>query len=192
MYLGIEVSKATRQACLRNAAGQSKTQVGDNSRPGIALWLAWAVRHGAPAAPGHAVMAAAGVSPEGAASALVAAAVTGSLGNPAHAQAFARGFAGRTTTDGRDGHVRARCGACLQPPAWQPPAPAVRAVPALRARRAAVAQARRRDPKRREQALATATSVRVHPSIDDPIAFLKQERARLPQAINDPSDRHPG
>src|SRR5512135_339718 len=191
-YLGIDVSKAKLHACLLNAEGTSTTKVVDNSPPGIPRLLAWAVRHGAPAAQVHAVMEATGVYHEVAAHALFEAGVTVSIVNPAQAKDFARGLAVRTKTDGVDGHVLVRFGALLKPPAWHPPDPAVCELQALLARRDAVAQDLRREHHRRENALATATPPRVQPSIDAAIAFLEKELGQLQQDINDHINRHPG
>jgi transposase len=191
-YLGIDVSKAKLHACLLNEQGKCKTKVVENHPSGIALLLAWAARQGAPAAQLHAVMEATGVYHDVAAHPLFEAGVTVSIVNPAQAKDFARGLAGRTKTDGVDGHVLARFGALLKPPAWQPPAPAVRDLQALLARREAIAQDRRREPNRREKALATVTPLRVRQSIDDAMVFLEKELALLQQDINHPIDRHPG
>src|SRR5512143_1463566 len=119
--LGSDVSKATLHACLLNAQGQSKTKVVDNSSSGIALLLAWAARQGATTTPLHTVMEATGVYHEGVAHALFEAGIPVSLVNPAPAKAVARGLAVRTNTDGVDGHILARFGAFLKPPACQPP-----------------------------------------------------------------------
>lgn len=192
MYLGIDVSKAKLHACLLNEQDQCKTKVVENKPSGIALLLAWAARQGAPAAQLHAVMEATGIYHEVAAYTLFEAGVTVSLVNSAQAKDFARGLAVRTKTDGVDSHVLARFGALLKPPAWQPPAPAIRDLQALLARRAAVAQDLRREQNRREKALATATPARVQPSLDDAITFLKKELAQLQQDIDNHIDHHPG
>jgi transposase len=192
VYLGIDVSKAKLHACLLNEHDKCKTKVVENHPPGIALLLAWAARQGAPAEPLHAVMEATGIYHDVAAYTLFEAGVTVSIVNPAQAKDFARGLAVRTKTDGVDSHVLARFGALLKPPAWQPPAPAVRDLQALLARREAVAQDRRREQNRREKALATATPLRVQPSIDDAIAFLEKELAQLQQDISHHLDHHPG
>lgn len=179
VYLGIDVCKAKLHACLLNAQDQCKTKVVENNPPGITLLLAWAARHGAPAAQVHAVMEATGLYHEVAAYTLFEAGVTVSIVNPAQAKDFARGLAVRTKTDGVDSHVLARFGALLKPPAWrQPPAPAIRDLQALLARREAVAQDRRREQNRREKALATVTPVRVQQSIDDAITFYDRLLAR--------------
>lgn len=192
MDLGIEVSKAKLQAGLLHEQDKGKTKVVENKPSGIALLLAWAARHGAPAAQVHAGMEATGIYHEIAAYTLFEAGVTVSLVNPAQAKDFARGRAVRTQTDGVDSHVLARFGALLKPPAWPPPDPAGRDLQALRVRRDAVAQDRRREQNRREKALATATPVRVHHSLDDAIAFLEKELAPLQQDIDQHIDRHPG
>jgi transposase len=192
VYLGIDVSKAKLHTCLLNDEGKSKTKVVENNPAGVALLLAWAARQGATPDQLHAVMEATGVYHEGAAQALFEAGVRVSIVNPAQVKDFARGLAVRTKTDGVDGFVLARFGALLKPPAWQPPAPEVRELQALLARREAVAQDLRREQNRREKALATATPARVRQSIDDAIAFLEQELTQLQQDIHDHIDRHPG
>ena len=117
VYLGIEISTARCHACLRNAPDPCKTKVVENHPPGIALLVAWAARHGTPAAQVHAGMAATGSYHAVAAYTLFEAGVPVALVNPAQAKEVARGLAVRTKTDGVDSHVRARFGALLKPPA---------------------------------------------------------------------------
>jgi transposase len=192
-YLGIDVSKAKRHTgLLLGDEGKCKTKVVETTPPGIAALLAWATRQGVACDQLHVVMAATGVYHESAAQGLFDAGVTVSIVNPAQAKDFARGLAVRTNTDGVDGFVLARFGALLKPKVWQPPAPPVRVLQALLARREAVAQDLRREHNRREKALATTTPQRIRQSIDDTIAFLDKELTQLQQDINDPIDHHPG
>jgi transposase len=193
VYLGIDVSKAKLHCCLLlGDEGKGKTKVVENTPPGIAALLAWATRQGVACDQLHVVMEATGVYHESAAQGLFDAGVTVSIVNPAQAKDFARGLAVRTKTDGVDGVVLARFGALLKPKAWQPPAPEVRVLQALLARREALAQDRRREHNRREKALATTTPQRIRQSIEDPITFLDKELTQLQQDINDHIDRHPG
>ena len=192
-YLGIDVSKAKLHSCLLlEAAGKSKTKVVDNTAAGIGTLLAWTAKQGVPCEQLHVVMEATGVYHEHAAQALFEAGVRVSVVNPAQAKNFARGLAVRTKTDGVDSHVLAQFGALLKPTGWSPPAPEVRELKALLARREAVAQDLQRERNRREKALATATPERILQSIEDTLAFLKQELTTLQQAITDHIDRHPG
>lgn len=189
-YLGIDVSKAKLHCCLLfDDAGKCKSKVVDNTSAGIATLLAWTAKQGATREHLHAVMEATGVYHESAAQALFDASVRVSIVNPAQAKDFARGLAVRTKTDGVDGFVLARLGALLKPNAWQPPPPEVRELQALLARREALAQDLRRERNRQEKALTTAT--RIQQSIENTIAFLSQELAKLQQDIDDHIDRHP-
>jgi len=192
-YLGIDVSKAKLHTCLLlGDEGKYKTKVVENTPAGIATLLGWTTRQGVEAGQLHVVLEATGVYHESAAQTLVDAGVTVSIVNPAQVKDFARGLAVRTKTDGVDGVVLARFGALLKPPAWRPPPAEVRELQALLARREALAQDLRREHNRREKALATAIPVRILQSIEDTIAFLDQELAKLQQDINDHIDRHPG
>jgi len=192
VYLGIDVSKVKLHCCLLVGDDKHKTKVVDNSVAGITTLLGWAVRQGVDANQLHAVMEATGVYHEQAAQALVDAGVSVSIVNPAQAKDFARGLAVRTKTDGVDSVVLARFGALLKPKAWTPPAPEVRELQALLARREALAQDLRREQNRQEKALATAPSARILQSIADSLAFLERELAKLQQDIHDHIDRHPG
>ncbi len=191
-YLGIDVSKAKLHACLLlDDEGKCKTKVVDNNAAGIVTLLAWTARQGVAAEQLHAVLEATGVYHESAAYMLFDAGVTVSIVNPAQAKDFARGLAVRTKNDGVDGLVLARFGALLKPKAWTPPAPEVRVLQALLARREALTQDQRREHNRREKALATTTPARILQSLDDTIAFLDQQLAQLQRDIDDPIDRHP-
>jgi transposase len=191
-YLGIDVSKAKLHSCLLlDDKGKCKTKVVENSPTGVTALLAWTVRQGIASEQLHVVMEATGVYHETAAQTLFDAGVTVSIVNPAQVKDFARGLAVGTKTDGVDGFVLARFGALLKPQAWQPPAPEVRTLQALLARREALARDLRREHNRREKALATATPERILTSIKDTIAFLEQELAKLQQDIDDHINRYP-
>jgi transposase len=190
-YLGIDVSKAKLHACLLlDDAGKRKTKVVENNPAGIVTLLDWTARQGITDDQLHAVLEATGVYHEAAAYRLVEAGVTVSIVNPAQAKDFARGLAVRTKTDGVDGFVLARFGALIKPKAWTPPAPEVRELQALLARREALAQDLRREQNRREKALATTTPPRILTSLDDTIAFLDKQLEQLQQDIRDHIDRH--
>jgi transposase len=191
-YLGIDVSKVKLHTCLLlSGESKCKTKVVENTTAGIATLLAWVVRQGIAVDQLHVVMEATGVYHELAAQTLFDAGVTVSIVNPAQAKDFARGLAVRTKTDGVDSFVLARLGALLKPNAWQPPPPEVRELQALLARREAIAQDLRREHNRQEKALTTAMPKRIRQSIEDTIAFLSQELAKLQQDIDDHIDRHP-
>lgn len=191
-YLGIDVSKAKLHACLLvDNHDKRKTKVVENSPAGVNTLLAWTARQGVAPEQMHVVLEATGVYHDTAAQALFDAGVTVSIVNPAQAKDFARGLAVRTKTDNVDSFALARFGALVRPKAWLPPAPEVRELQALLARREALAQDLRRERNRREKALAITTPARILKSLDDTIAFLDKQLVNLQRDIDDHINRHP-
>lgn len=138
------------------------------------------------------MMEATGVYHEQAALWLSDAGMRVSVVNPAQVRDFAKGLAVRTKTDGTDSVVLARYGALIQPAAWQAPPLEIRELKALIARLEALETDARRELNRREKALVAKAPTLVQESLDNHIASLSKEIARLQQAIDDPIDRHPG
>lgn len=193
-YLGMDIAKAKLDCCLllNEAGDKRKSKVIPNTKAGVTALLEWAAKQGVSAAQLHVIMDATGVYHEQAALALVDAGVMVSIINPAQVKDFGRGLAIRTKTDGVDSVVLARYGALLKPAAWQPPPMEVRALQALLARRAAVADDLRRELNRQEKSEAIETPELIVQSIAQSIAFLETELKRLQRAIDDHIDQHPG
>jgi transposase len=192
-YLGIDVSKQKLHGALLMdvAADKRRTKSVENSPEGVKTLVDWATRQGAAIDQLHAVLEATGPYHEVAALALCQAGVRVTIANPAQVRDFARGLAVRTKTDGVDSGVLARYGALVQPPLWEPPAPEVRELQALLARRDAVAADLQRERNRHEKAEVTGQTGLVLLSIENAIVFLQAELRRLDKAIDDHIDRHP-
>lgn len=192
MSLGIDVSKATLHLCLlREADGKQKTKVIENTRAGIAMLLDWLARQGVERPPVQVILEATGVYHEAITEALHAAGIRVSVGNPAQIKEFARGLAVRTKTDGVDAFTLARFGHLVNPPAWEPPPPEVRELRALLRHQQSLAEDLRRERNRRDIASMTTTPALVLTSLDDTIAFLEQELAKLEGEIDAHLDRQP-
>lgn len=193
VYLGIDVAKAKLDCCLLldPDSMKRKSKSVANTKAGFATLLEWLIRKGVSLPQLHAVMEGTGVYHEQAALALVDAGVTVSIINPAQIKDFGRGLGVRTKTDGVDSFVIARYGALLKPAAWQPPAPEIRVLRALLARREAIAQDLQRELNRLEKADAIETCALIRQSIDDSIDFLRKQLAKLQQDIDDHLERHP-
>jgi len=192
-YLGIDVAKAKLDCCLLldPESTKRKSKSVANTKAGFATLLEWLAGKGVALPQLHAVMEGTGVYHEQAALALADAGVTVSIINPAQIRDFGRGLAVRTKTDGVDSFVLARYGALLKPAAWQPPALEARVLRALLARQEAIAQDLQRELNRLEKANATETPAIIRQSIDDSIAFLRKQLAKLLEDIDHHIDHHP-
>jgi len=189
-YLGIDVAKAKLDCLLLDSStDKRKSKVVANSPAGYTTLLNWLAKQNATTA--HVIMEPTGVYHEAAALALTDAGLRLSLINPAQLRNYAQGIGVKTKTDAIDSLVLARYGAAQRPAPWQPPAPFVRTLQALLARRDAVAGDLQREKNRAEKAAATDIPQRVQSSIDTSIAFLTEELEKLQQAINQHIDQHP-
>lgn len=95
-------------------------------------------------------------------------------------------------TAGIDSHLIARFWALVGPRPWAPPAPEVRPLKSLLARRAAIAEDLRRKHNRLEKAEATETPAQVLDSLAKSIDFLARQIEALQRETDDHIDRHPG
>lgn len=192
VYLGIDVSKAKLDcALLAPATGKRKNKVVSNDKAGFETLLAWLAKHDISVGEVHGVMEATGVYHEQAALWLTDAGMRVSVVNPTQVRDFARGLAVHTKTDGMDSVVLARYGTLIQPEAWEAPPLEIRELKALIARLEALETDARRELNRREKALVAKAPALVRESLDNHIASLSKEIARLQQAIDDHIDRHP-
>lgn len=189
-YLGIDVSKAKLDCLLLDTSTKKqKSKVVPNTNAGFKLLLEWLAKNTAQAP--HVIMEPTSVYHEPAALALTDAGLTLSLVNPAQLRSFAHGLGVKTKTDKADSAVLARYGATQNPPTWQPPSPSARTLKALLARRDAVADDLLRERNRQDTAHATDTPATVIRSINDSIAYMEAELAKLQQMISDHIDNDP-
>lgn len=193
VYLGIDVSKAKLDCTLLDpVTDKRKTKAVSNDKAGFEALSAWLAKQGIPLGEVHGVMEATGVYHEQAALWLSDAGMRVSVVNPAQIRDFARGLAVRTKTDGTDSVALARYGALTRPELWEAPPLEIRELKALIARLEALEADARRELNRREKALVAQAPALVQESLDNHLASLGKEIARLQQAIDDHINRHPG
>jgi transposase len=129
-FVGIDVSKATLDACLLLPGGKARAATFANDPGGHAALLAWADRHAA-GLPAHFCLEATGPYSELPATALAEAGRHVSVANPARVKAHAAANGQANKTDPADARAVAEFARDRQPPAWQPPAPEVRQLQGL-------------------------------------------------------------
>lgn len=132
--VGIDVSKATLDACLLLPGGAGREKAFPNTPAGFAALLAWADRH-AGGAEAHFGMEATGGYEDALATALHAAGRAVSVVNPTRIEyaGIARGLGNRTGE--ADARLIAAYTRDQAPPPWSPPSPEVRELQALVRRR---------------------------------------------------------
>jgi transposase len=173
--VGIDVSKATLDACLLFPGGRAKAAAFANDAAGHAALRAWADRHAA-GAPLHFVLEATGPYSDPPALALADAGRHVSVVSPTRVK-YAGLMRGRANkTDKADARLIAEYAARERPPAWRPPSAAVRALQGLVRRRDDLREMAAREKGRLDSpALTTAA----RESIGRVVAFLDAEAARL-------------
>lgn len=190
LYLGVDVSKAKLDCMLFDVTTRKqKSKVVSNTNTGFKQLLEWLAKNHAPSP--HVIMEPTGVYHEPAALALTDQGLTLSLVNPAQLRSFAHGLGVKTKTDKADSSVLARYGATQNPLAWQPPSQSARKLKALLGRRDAVADDLLRERNRQEAANVTDTPGPVIQSIQDSIAYMEGELAKLQKMISDHIDNDP-
>ena len=145
--IGIDVSKATLDACLLGAGGATREKAFPNTPGGFAALLAWADRHAA-GAPTRFGMEATGGYEDAVATYLHAAGRVVSVVNPTRVKYAGVMRGRRNKTDKADARLIAAYTRDEAPPAWHPPAPDVRELQALVRRRDDVRQLAAREKAR--------------------------------------------
>ncbi len=192
-YLGVDVSKDKLDCCLLVDAGGSKrkNKVVTNGTTGLQSLLTWLSKEGLSPEDVHVVMEGTGVYHQLAAETLHDAHVNVSIVNPAQVKDFGRGLAVRTKNDTKDSYVLARFGALLQPSLWVAPPIHARQLQAYIGRLDALKKDIQREQNRREKTMVEGAPLDVLASIDETLAFLQQQEAKLRKKINDHIKKYP-
>jgi len=180
VFVGIDVSKDTLDACLLPADGKAKGSTFANDPNGHAALLAWADRH-ADSRPIHFGMEATGPYSEAPAAHLADAGRLVSVVNPARVK-YAGLVAGRgNKTDRADAKRIAAYAARERPPAWQPPPPEVRELQALVRRIDDLVEMAAREKGRLASPALTAAARK---SVERTVRLLDREAAQVRAAAD--------
>jgi len=152
--IGIDISKATFDACLLAPDGKAREKAFPNTPDGFAALLAWADGH-APGAVTRVGMEATGGYEDALATHLHAAGRTVSVINPTRVKYAGVMRGRRNKTDKADARLIAAYARDEAPPAWSPPAPEVRELQALVRRRDDLRQLAATEKARLEAPLLT-------------------------------------
>jgi len=194
LIIGIDISKSKLHSALLIDPQKPKvrSKAVANNPTGFRALREWACRQfKSQARELHFVMEATGVYHEAAALFLHDAGCKVSVVNPLQVKRFAESRGTRTKTDKHDPVILALYGQERQPAAWVPPSAEVRELKALLARLAAIETDIRRELNRREKAEVASAPAEVLTSLDNALAFLNKEKARLTRKINGHLDQHP-
>jgi transposase len=183
--LGIDVAKAKLDVALRRPDGKLRSKVVDNTPDGFVVLSAWLLKQGVSEL--HACLEATGTYWEAVAEYLVDAGFRVSVVNPAQIKAFGAAQLVRTKTDKADARLIAGFCAAQCPAPWQAPAPAIRELRALVARRNALDTMRTQEKNR----LPVAREA-VRAGIEAHLDYLEQAIAEIEALIREKIDRDPG
>lgn len=183
--LGIDVAKAKLDVALRSPDGRFRSKVVDNTPAGFAGLSAWLAKQ----AVGEldVCMEATGTYWEAVAEYLADAGHPVSVVNPARIKAYGLSRQVRTKTDAVDARLIAEFAAKEQPMPWTAPAPALRELHALVARREALIGMRTQEENRLQVARAS-----VRASIEAVIAHLGKTIIEIEAEIRRRVDDDPG
>jgi transposase len=184
VFVGIDIAKRKFDVAL--LLGQKcRNKVFSNDPDGFAALLGWMRAH--TAEPVHVCMEATGSYGEALALYLSEAGVLVSVVNPFQIAKFAQALGARNKSDRQDARTIARFCQTQCPPAWQAPAPEVRALRELVRRLDAVLDLQRQELNRLELA-GPATRA----SIEALLGVLDEQVRKLKSAIAEHIDGHPG
>lgn len=183
--VGIDVAKEKLDVALRIGSGKWKTKVVDNSLAGFNVLRAWLSKHGVQHA--HVCMEATGVYWEAVAEDLADHGFALSVVNPKQIKSAGEALGVRSKTDKIDAKLIGEFCAMSNPPLWQPPSESVRQLRALVARRDALTELRTAENNR----LQVTSVAQVRQSIEQTIAHLDQQIARIEKQIDEHIDNDP-
>ena len=179
--VGIDVAKATLDACLLLPGGQARAAAFANDPAGHAALIAWADRH-AGGLPAHFCLEATGPYSDPPATALSDAGRLVSVANPARVKAHATAAGQGNKTDPADARAVAEFARDRRPPAWRPPAPEVRELQALVRRRDDLREMAAREKARLDSPVLTRAARK---SVERAVKFLGREADRVQAAADD-------
>lgn len=177
IWLGIDIAKASFEACLRLAGRTVRGQF-ENTPAGFVKLDRWLAKR--QVAQAHVCLEATGRYSEAVAEHLHAAGHTVSVINPARLKAFGQASLTRTKTDQTDAALLAEFCRQQQPAAWSPPAPAQRELRALVRRRESLRGMRQQEANRLSSGEASPA---VRHSLEAVLAVLDEQLAQVEQAI---------
>jgi transposase len=174
-FVGIDVAKATLDACLLRPRGKARAAAFANDATGHAALIDWADRHAGGAAL-HFCLEATGPYSEAIAIALADAGRLVSVANPARVKAHAAASGQGNKTDPADARAIAEFARDRNPPAWRPPSPQVRELQGLVRRRDDLREMAAREKTRLDSPALTRAARR---SIERAVKFLSREADRV-------------
>jgi len=174
-FVGIDVSKATLDACLLGPDGRVKEAAFANDAGGHAALIAWADRHAGGAAL-HFCLEATGPYSDPPATALAEAGRLVSVANPARVKAYAVAAGQANKTDPADARAVAQFARARRPPAWRRPSAEVRQLQGLVRRRDDLRERAAREKGRLDSPALTRAA---RQSIARAIQFLAREADRV-------------
>ncbi|HEX9075591.1 MAG TPA: IS110 family transposase [Anaerolineae bacterium] len=183
--LGLDLAKEKMDAFLLQAT-QASHRTFANTPHGFAQLQQWLTRHRAEAV--HACLEATGTYGDDVALFLHEQGHTVSMVNPAQIKAYGESELSRNKTDKGDAALIARFCQSQQPRTWTPPSPQVRELQALLRRRESLQEMHQQEANR------LASGVRaeaVRTSIQETLAFLDAEIAKIERQIHDHINQHP-
>lgn len=188
--LGIDVSKKKLDMALL-VNGKVKSKVLDNSSDGHKLLLDWLLKSKTSLQDLHVCMEATGVYFEPVALALHNAGLKVSVVNPACIKGFGHSENIRNKNDAVDAGLIARYCLAMSPAPWTPPPLEQRQLRAWAVRVSALKDIRQQESNRVEaHTISGMDEVAAH--VNEHIAWLDAEIAKLEKQIDDHIDRHPG
>jgi len=180
IFVGIDVSKDTLDACLLLPQGKERQSAFANDPRGHAALLAWADRY-ADGLALHFCLEATGPYSEAPADALADAGRLVSVANPARVKAHAAAGGQGNKTDPADARAVAQFARDRCPPAWQPPSPEVRALQGLVRRVDDLVEMAAREKGRLASPALTKPARR---SVERTIRLLERETDRVRAAVD--------